>query len=87
MLQGEYGSGSLDAGYSGGQAAFAAAYGQAGYPANAAGPSGQDAYSANALYSQGFSAASQVGKQHATNLVNLATCLDTCAVSKEQHLC
>lgn len=60
-LQNEYASSGLDASYSGGQAAFAAAYaGQAGYPANTVGAPGQDAYTANALYSQGFAAASQV---------------------------
>lgn len=59
VLQSEYG---LEASYSGGQAAFASAYGgPAGYPSSAAGTSGQDAYGGTTLYSQGFAAASQVG--------------------------
>lgn len=61
VLQGEYGSAGLEANYSGGQAAFAAAYGsQAGYPSAGTGTSGRDAYGGTNLYSQGFAAASQV---------------------------
>lgn len=61
LLQGEYGSAGLEASYSGGQAAFASAYGgQVGYPSAATGASGRDAYGGTNLYSQGFAAGSQV---------------------------
>lgn len=78
VSQGEYGSAGLEASYSGGQAAFAAAYGgQAGYPSAATGISGRDAYGGTNLYSQGF-AASQVLYFAMPNLLQalpVCTCL------------
>ncbi len=85
FLQNEYASSGLDTSYSGGQAAFAAAYGdQAGYPSNAVGASGQDAYGTSALYSQGFASASQVCKTHHDHLLAVACLTVTFSVSTQR---